>query len=116
MSVKTRKLGNTGLSIGPLGLGSVNFSWLTDEPASFAILDKAFELGLNFLDTSNNYNAGQTEALLGRWFGQGGGRREKTVLATKVYSAPMERGSADPAKRSDTYSSPLGETATPQVS
>ena len=79
-----RKLGSTGLSIGPLGLGSVNFSWLTDEPSSFAILDSAFERGINFLDTANNYNAGQTEAVIGRWFAQGGGRREKTVLATKV--------------------------------
>ena len=94
-----RKLGSTGLNIGPLGLGSVNFSWLTDEPDSFAILDAAFERGINLLDTSDNYNAGQTEALIGRWFDQGGGRREKTVLCTKVYSAPMEWGSADPVKR-----------------
>ncbi|HTX51066.1 MAG TPA: aldo/keto reductase [Caulobacteraceae bacterium] len=101
-----RKLGATGLSIGPLGLGSVNFSWLTDEPDSFAILDSAFERGINLLDTSDNYNAGQTEALIGRWFGQGGGRREKTVLATKVYSAPMEWGSADPAKRSGSWVGP----------
>ena len=80
-----RKLGSTGLQIGPLGLGSVNFSWLTDEKDSFAVLDAAFERGINFLDTANNYNAGQTEALIGRWFALGGGRREKTVLATKVY-------------------------------
>jgi NDP-hexose 2,3-enoyl reductase len=101
-----RKLGATGLSIGPLGLGSVNFSWLTDEPESFAILDSAFERGVNLLDTSDNYNAGQTEALLGRWFSQGGGRREKTVLATKVYSAPMEWGSPDPVKRSGSWVGP----------
>ena len=101
-----RKLGSTGLSIGPLGLGSVNFSWLTDEPSSFAILDAAFERGINFLDTANNYNAGQTEAVIGRWFAQGGGRRETTVLATKVYSAPMEWGSPDPAKRTGTWVGP----------
>jgi aryl-alcohol dehydrogenase-like predicted oxidoreductase len=94
------------LHIGPLGLGSVNFSWLTDEADSFAVLDKAFEIGINFLDTSNNYNAGQTEALLGRWFAQGGGRREKTVLASKVYSAPMEWGSSDPAKRTGSWVGP----------
>ena len=63
-----RKLGSTGLSIGPLGLGSVNFSWLTDEKDSFAILDAAFERGVNLLDTSDNYNAGPSEALIGRWF------------------------------------------------
>ena len=101
-----RKLGSTGLSIGPLGLGSVNFSWLTDEKDSFAILDAAFERGVNLLDTSDNYNAGQSEALIGRWFALGGGRREKTVLATKVYSAPMEWGSADPVKRTGSWVGP----------
>jgi NDP-hexose 2,3-enoyl reductase len=60
-----RKFGRTGLSISPIGLGTVNFSWLTNEADSFAILDKALERGVNFIDTSNNYNAGQTEALLG---------------------------------------------------
>ena len=101
-----RPLGSTGLRIGPLGLGSVNFSWLTDEKDSFAILDAAFERGINLLDTANNYNAGQTEALIGRWFAQGGGRREKTVLCTKVYSAPMEWGSPDPVKRTGTWVGP----------
>ncbi|HZZ34547.1 MAG TPA: aldo/keto reductase [Caulobacteraceae bacterium] len=102
--MSNRKL--AGLTIGPLALGSVNFSWLTDEPDSFAILDKAFEAGVNLLDTSNNYNAGLSEALIGRWFGQRGGRREKTVLATKVYSPPMEWGSSDPAKRMGTWAGP----------
>jgi len=101
-----RKFGNTGLSIGPLALGTVNFSWLTDEADSFAILDRAAELGLNLVDTSDNYNAGQTEALIGRWLGQGGGRRENTVLATKVYSAPMEWGSPDPVKRTGSWVGP----------
>jgi aryl-alcohol dehydrogenase-like predicted oxidoreductase len=101
-----RQLGSTGLKIGPLGLGSVNFSWLTDETHSFEILDAAFERGANLLDTSDNYNAGQSEALIGRWFAQGGGRREKTVLATKVYSAPMEWGSADPVKRTGSWVGP----------
>jgi len=104
--MKTRKFGNTGLMIGPMGLGSVNFSWLTNEPDSFAILDKAFELGINFLDTSDNYNAGKTEEVIGRWFAKGGGRREKMVLATKVYSAPMEWGSSDPVKRSGSWVGP----------
>ena len=101
-----KRFGTTGLMIGPLGLGTVNFSWLTDEADSFAILDKAFEAGVNLIDTSDNYNAGQTEALLGRWFALGGGRREKTVLASKCYSAPMEWGSPDPVKRSGTWVGP----------
>jgi aryl-alcohol dehydrogenase-like predicted oxidoreductase len=105
MTVKLRKFGNTGLQIGPLGLGSVNFSWLTDEPASFTILDKAFDSGINFVDTANNYNAGKTEEVVGNWLAQGG-RREKTVLATKVYSPPMEWGSPDIAKRTGTWVGP----------
>ena len=106
MNGSLRKLGSTGLSIGPLGLGSVNFGWLTDEPASFRILDVAFERGINLLDTADNYNAGKTEALIGRWFAQGGGRREKTVLATKAYSAPMDWASPDPVQRSGTWVGP----------
>ena len=101
-----RKFGRTGLSISPLVLGTANFSWLTNEPDSFAILDAAFDRGVNFIDTSNNYNAGQTEALLGRWFAQGGGRREKIVLASKVYSPPMEWASPDLAKRTGSWVGP----------
>jgi aryl-alcohol dehydrogenase-like predicted oxidoreductase len=101
-----RKLGRTGLSISPLVLGTVNFSWLTGEQDSFAILDYAMDVGLNFFDTSNNYNAGQSEELLGRWFAQGGGRREQTVLATKVYSKPNEWGSADPSRRDGSWVGP----------
>ena len=101
-----KRFGSTGLKIGPSGLGTVNFSWLTDEPDSFAILDKALESGVNLIDTSDNYNAGQTEALLGRWFAQGGGRRERTVLASKCYSAPMEWGSPDPVKRTGSWVGP----------
>ena len=104
--MQLRRFGSTALQIGPLGLGSVNFSWLTDEATSFRILDAAFERGINLLDTSDNYNAGQSEALIGRWFAQGGGRREKTVLATKVYSAPMEWGSPDPVRRSGSWVGP----------
>ncbi|MEM7018428.1 MAG: aldo/keto reductase [Pseudomonadota bacterium] len=102
----TIKLGRSGLSVSPIVLGTVNFSWLTNEADSFAILDRALELGINFFDTSNNYNAGKTEALLGRWFAQGGGRREAVVLASKCYSAPMEWGSKDPVKRMGTWVGP----------
>lgn len=101
-----KRFGSTGLQIGPIGLGTVNFSWLTCESESFTILDKAFNSGINLIDTANNYNAGKTESLIGQWFAQGGGRREKTVLATKCYSAPMEWGSSDPAKREGTWVGP----------
>jgi len=83
------QLGRTGLKVSRLCLGTMNFGPQTNENDSFAIMDKALELGLNFFDTANVYGwktgVGVTENIIGRWFAQGGGRREKVVLATKVY-------------------------------
>jgi aryl-alcohol dehydrogenase-like predicted oxidoreductase len=83
------QLGRTGLKVSRLCLGTMNFGPKTTEEDSFAIMDKAQELGINFFDTANTYGwkvgEGWTEQIVGRWFAQGGGRREKTVLATKVY-------------------------------
>ena len=101
-----RQLGRTGLKVSPIVLGTVNFGWLTNEADSFAILDAALDRGVNFIDTANNYNAGKTESLLGRWFAQGGGRREKTVLATKVFSRPNDWGSKDESLRSGDWVGP----------
>jgi aryl-alcohol dehydrogenase-like predicted oxidoreductase len=100
------RLGRSGLSVSPLVLGTVNFSWLTNEPDSFAIMNRALDVGVNFFDTSNNYSAGQTEALLGRWFAESGSRREQVVLATKVYLPPHEYASTDPAKRAGSWVGP----------
>jgi aryl-alcohol dehydrogenase-like predicted oxidoreductase len=80
-----RLLGRTGLRVSPLCLGTMNFGPETDEATSFAIMDNALEAGINFFDTANIYGATETEQIIGRWYAQGGGRREKTVLATKVY-------------------------------
>ncbi len=83
------QLGRTGLKVSPLCLGTMNFGPFTEEKDSFAIMDRALELGINFFDTANVYGwkkgEGITENIIGRWFAQGGGRREKVVLATKVY-------------------------------
>jgi aryl-alcohol dehydrogenase-like predicted oxidoreductase len=82
-------LGRTGLKVSRLCLGTMNFGPETSEPDSFAIMDRALELGFNFWDTANVYGwktgEGITENILGRWFAQGGGRRDQIVLATKVY-------------------------------
>ncbi len=82
-------LGRTGLKVSRLCLGTMNFGPLTSEADSFVIMDKALELGINFFDTANVYGwrkgEGVTEQIIGRWLAQGGGRREKIVLATKVY-------------------------------
>jgi aryl-alcohol dehydrogenase-like predicted oxidoreductase len=67
----------------------MNFGPVTDRPDSYAIMDRAHEEGINFFDTANVYgwgeNRGLTETIVGEWFAQGGGRRERTVLATKLY-------------------------------
>lgn len=93
-------LGRSGLKVSRLCLGTMNFGPLTSEADSFAIMDKALESGINFFDTANVYGRrkgeGVTEAIIGRWLAQGGGRREQIVLATKVYGSmgdgPNERG------------------------
>ena len=83
------QLGRTGLKVSRLCLGTMNFGPHTTEPDSYAIMDKALDLGINFFDTANVYGwkrgEGVTEQIVGRWWAQGGGRREKTVIATKVY-------------------------------
>ncbi len=84
-----RHLGRTGLRVSRLCLGTMNFGPRTDEADSFRIMDEALDRGVNFLDTANVYGGrkgeGVTESIVGRWFAQGGGRRDKVVLATKVY-------------------------------
>ena len=82
-------LGRTGLSVSRLCLGTMNFGPETDETDSFSIMDQAHDQGINFFDSANVYGRskgkGATEEIVGRWFAQGDGRRERTVLATKLY-------------------------------
>jgi aryl-alcohol dehydrogenase-like predicted oxidoreductase len=83
------KLGRSGLWVSRLCLGTMNFGVDTDEKEAFRIMDAALEADINFFDTANVYgwgeNSGKTEEIIGRWFAQGDGRREKTVIATKMY-------------------------------
>jgi aryl-alcohol dehydrogenase-like predicted oxidoreductase len=87
-------LGRTGLKVSRLCLGTMNFGPHASEADSFAIMDKALEVGLNFFDTADVYGwkrgEGVTEQILGRWLALGGARRERTVLATKIFG-DMER-------------------------
>ena len=82
-------LGRSGLSVSRLCLGTMNFGWKTPEEDSHEIMDRAHTEGVNFFDTANVYGfdagKGRTEEVLGTWFALGGGRRDRTVLATKVY-------------------------------
>jgi aryl-alcohol dehydrogenase-like predicted oxidoreductase len=97
-------LGRSGLSVSRLCLGTMNFGPLTPPAEAHAIMDHAHEIGINFFDTANRYGGAQsppgqlaepgqarlgwTEEIIGDWFASGGGRRERTVLATKLYG-PM---------------------------
>jgi len=82
-------LGRTGLQVSRLFLGTMNFGPKTSEDDSHAIMDAASEAGINLFDTANVYGwqkgEGITEQIIGRWFAKGGGRRERTVIATKLY-------------------------------
>ena len=82
-------LGRTGLKVSRVCLGTMNFGPFTPENESHALMDRALDLGINFYDTADVYGRkkgeGVTENIMGRWFATGGDRREKTVLATKVY-------------------------------
>lgn len=104
MAIEHRRLGKHGVLVSNLCLGTMNFGWHTSEEDSFAIMDRALELGINFFDTADVYGwdveHGHTEEIIGRWLAQGGGRRDATVLATKVYN-PVDRKVNLPEVNSD---------------
>lgn len=89
------RLGRSGLKVSRLCLGTMNFGPQTDEAAAHSIMDSALDSGINFFDTANVYGGtghrGWTEEILGRWFAKGGERRERTVLATKLYGTMTDR-------------------------
>lgn len=86
-----RKLGRTGLNVSELCLGSMQFGWTADEGTSFVVLDKAFEAGINFIDTANVYSrwvegnpGGVSEMIIGKWMKSRAISRDRLVIATKV--------------------------------
>ncbi|WP_246079980.1 aldo/keto reductase [Nonomuraea mesophila] len=87
--VEFTQLGRSGLTVSRLVLGTDNFGTQTTEEDAFQIMDRAHELGINLIDTSDVYGwqfgEGLTEQIIGRWLSTGGGRRERTVLSTKLY-------------------------------
>ena len=91
-------LGRTGLKVSRLCLGTMNYGPQASEADGHAQMDKALDLGINFFDTADVYGwkkgEGVTEQIIGTWFAQGGGRREQTILATKVFG-PMNREDKD---------------------
>ena len=98
-----KHLGRTGLKVSRIALGTMNFGELTDEPMALSIMDESLDAGINFFDTADVYGGpqapdmekgfGTSEEIVGRWLAQGG-RRDRIVLATKVYQ-PMDTGPND---------------------
>lgn len=80
-----RKLGRSGVLVSPLCLGTMNFGGSTDEAQSFAIMQKAVDGGVNFFDTANVYNKGESERITGKFL-KDNNLRDRIVLATKVFS------------------------------
>jgi len=97
-------LGRTGLKVSRIALGTMNFGELTDEASSFTIMDKALDAGISLFDTADVYGGsqspdmakgfGMSEEIIGNWLERKPSRRNKIVLATKVYQ-PMETGPND---------------------
>jgi aryl-alcohol dehydrogenase-like predicted oxidoreductase len=86
-----RRLGNSGLKVSELCLGTMQFGWTADEATSFQVLNAAAEAGLNFIDTADIYSrwaegnpGGVAETIIGKWLSQGVIPRDQLVIATKV--------------------------------
>ncbi len=79
-----RSLGRTGVMVTPLCLGAMNFGGPTDEADSIAIINRALDGGINFIDTANVYNGGESERIVGKALAENG-KRDAIVLATKVH-------------------------------
>src|SRR5512147_450188 len=92
-----RKLGRSGVLVSPLCLGTMNFGGSTNEADSFAIMQKAVDGGINFFDSANVYNQGESERITGRFLKEKN-LRDQIILATKVYSRmgdlPNEAGAS----------------------
>ena len=89
--MKYRELGNTGIKVSSLCLGTMQFGWTADEAKSFEILSAAYEAGINFIDTADIYSrwvdgnpGGVSEEIIGKWWKQAQIPRESLVIATKV--------------------------------
>lgn len=92
--MKYTNLGRSGLMVSRLCLGTMNFGAITPEKESFEIMSDSLEQGINFFDTANVYGGkkgdGVTEKIIGKWLSEDKSRRDKIVLASKVYGSMGE--------------------------
>ncbi len=103
--MKIKRMGRTGLRVSEICLGTMTFGHQCDEATSFAILDRAWDAGVNFIDTADVYplpvdpgTVGSTETIIGNWLSANHGRRHEVILATKcngtMSAAPNDQGSS----------------------
>lgn len=92
--LEPRQIGRSGLRVSPVCLGTANFGHVTDAPTAHRMLSRALAEGVFFLDTADIYNREElenpSEVIIGRWFGEDRARRQRVVLATKVYGVTGE--------------------------
>lgn len=102
--MEMRKLGNSGIEVGPLVFGGNVFGWTADESTSFRLLDAFVAAGFNLIDTADVYSrwvqgnrGGESETIIGKWLKRGVDR-DKVVIATKVgmEMGPGEKGLSKP--------------------
>lgn len=86
-----RNLGSSGLKVSALGLGANNFGWWVGEEASAAVINHAIEIGINYIDTADMYDDGQSEELVGSTIK---GKRTEVIIASK-FAATMGKGPND---------------------
>jgi len=95
--MELRPLGRTGVRVAPICIGTMNFGNPTPEEEAARIIDRALDAGLTLIDTANSYNAGESEAVIGRAL-KASGRRHEAVLATKAHfptgPGPNDRGNS----------------------
>lgn len=93
-----RTLGRTGVKVSPLCLGAMNFGGATPEAESLQIIDRALAAGINFIDTANVYNGGESEWVVGKALARDG-KRARVILATKAFGKVGEGPNDEGASR-----------------
>jgi aryl-alcohol dehydrogenase-like predicted oxidoreductase len=101
LDITRQQLGQSGLMIAPWAFGANVFGWTVDQSTAFSLLDRFIELGFNLIDTADVYPPGKpvgtSEAIIGAWLAQGGGRRERVLIATKLGVPTPDGGGLSPA-------------------
>jgi aryl-alcohol dehydrogenase-like predicted oxidoreductase len=96
--MKYTKLGRSSMTVSKICLGTMHFGPKATEEESHQILDKALDMGINFIDTANVYGGeagrGRSEEIIGSWLAARPGARDEIVLATKVYNPMGDLGIA----------------------